>query len=1066
MILVTDKLSTESFHAFIDEQLTDEQFEQVEQLLDDIPEKIEEIQQCQIINERLREVFDPVVQEPMPDDLYQLALNGTVGESQFENDLSPDYVDNMDGLTDYNEQPENVEDHRYGLFDDNHGLDYEFNTTVEESDVLEEDSDEFADIEALGADDGLEDFDIDAFDTQQEEFSSFPDIFDESNGGDLDTPESYRSVKQSPMGEAALKSMEKLQLDSVGIEDGGNSESRKFSGRRRLKERRKSRLKRKKGNTRRSSIADILTEDNALELRDEEMAADSTSAANTRSGDTGEPTQKAEDIQQEVRAVRIDDKQTEVIEALTTGQTLELEPIENNERPAVDPTNDVQASKLATAATDSLSGQGVVDEIHAGKGNIRPDETYRPASEDVKTENVEANVITSEERPAEMAGLQHKNKARKNLKQDVKVKIKKTSAQASVKPAMQEQQASEIVNNVNERKSTASANQRQQPGSSSLQHDQRALNTGNTPNQSPSAPDDNSSILSNPEMELDDVISSQSGIKSFDEIPNKEAVLDYIDELSVGSDQSGFGTDDLDSEFEVHEVVKQFEQTADHTPQGYQQFEFESASSLFGGSVGQIKDQLLNSVDDIKSKASGFITSFSAKIKEKLNANQNVQYVDDFDQLQHASQSNDQGYTDQYQVQPETAYQLDQAKSESSEIEDFIEQAGNADLQAAQVPPSINELKFPKSKEQLLEEVESFQFASIRNPQVEERPEKKKKNIKSNESLEQIANFQFSSSAGDAVNSIEEPPELVNEVPEPDMQEQLAASESEFNEFANLEMPDSIQMQPAYLMEDSPGFLDKIKSKVEGFVARLKQPQQDQQGGPEQFHQETYQPPQPHMQTPVPEDNIPQHQLQEYTHKPLPPVFENIRRFVEEKLQGIAPENRSTIGGMILMVLGLVVGGAFVSLFDSEMSAISEDTMDQIAIDAHVLYNQEEQNFVGGTGTSTSEALQWLSARIGRPVMLADVQVSDFKYQKAIIIPTVYNYAAANIYVNKRKQSITLFVSAPVEDIQAAPLTCRIPAKVDGLCTWVSNSIRYTAIANLSLSRVRAFASEILSKTQ
>ena len=75
-MIVTDKLSTESFHAFIDEQLTDEQYAQVEAQLDAIPEKIEEIQQCHIINERLREVFDPIVEEPLPDDLQQLALYG------------------------------------------------------------------------------------------------------------------------------------------------------------------------------------------------------------------------------------------------------------------------------------------------------------------------------------------------------------------------------------------------------------------------------------------------------------------------------------------------------------------------------------------------------------------------------------------------------------------------------------------------------------------------------------------------------------------------------------------------------------------------------------------------------------------------------------------------------------------------------------------------------------------------------------------------------------------------------------------------------------------------------
>jgi len=77
-------------------------------------------------------------------------------------------------------------------------------------------------------------------------------------------------------------------------------------------------------------------------------------------------------------------------------------------------------------------------------------------------------------------------------------------------------------------------------------------------------------------------------------------------------------------------------------------------------------------------------------------------------------------------------------------------------------------------------------------------------------------------------------------------------------------------------------------------------------------------------------------------------------------------------------------------------------------------------------------------------------------------MPTMASFAATNIFENKAGQRITLMAIADLEGVPEVAISCRIPPEVDGLCSWVKGSVRYIAVANLSLSRVRSFSQQVI----
>ncbi|NOZ53353.1 MAG: hypothetical protein GXP08_09440 [Gammaproteobacteria bacterium] len=178
-----------------------------------------------------------------------------------------------------------------------------------------------------------------------------------------------------------------------------------------------------------------------------------------------------------------------------------------------------------------------------------------------------------------------------------------------------------------------------------------------------------------------------------------------------------------------------------------------------------------------------------------------------------------------------------------------------------------------------------------------------------------------------------------------------------------------------------------------------------------------------------------------------------------------AEKNIFGAGAISLVLIGIVIGVAMFALMSNPVTTpISSGGIQQLAINSHILYTQQDQNFIGESKTSIIESLQWLSARTGKPVRLADITVKGHRHKHSIIIPSTVNYATVNIYENIKKQKMTVVVAANVDGTIDSPLKCRIPSNIDGLCSWVKDSLDYVVVANLSLTRVREFSQSVLEK--
>ena len=163
-----------------------------------------------------------------------------------------------------------------------------------------------------------------------------------------------------------------------------------------------------------------------------------------------------------------------------------------------------------------------------------------------------------------------------------------------------------------------------------------------------------------------------------------------------------------------------------------------------------------------------------------------------------------------------------------------------------------------------------------------------------------------------------------------------------------------------------------------------------------------------------------------------------------------------------VVVAVLFLGVLIFAFVSGTGDVITSNRVDKLAIDAHILNTQFNSKIVPDADSAIIEKLQWFSARVGRKIRLADIKVEDFEFKKVSVMPTMASFAATNIFENKAGQRITLVVIPDIEGLIESPLSCRIPSDVDGLCVWVKDSVRYVAVANLSLSRVRSFSEQII----
>jgi len=818
MIVVTDKLSTESFHAFIDEQLSDEQYLQVEAQLDEIPEKVEEIQQCQIINERLREVFDPIVEEEIPDDLYELALYGITSEYQDEAEDYQQYGYEFDEATNtvsgFNDEIVSPMD--------------SFDTALELQDENFIDDDEFAELEQLSVagEQGLADFDIDNI--RDDAGNILPDIFGEAEKSNL-----YAATSQPAKTNDELSMLDEigaLSLEPLEAQDEAQSEQET------LQEAYDSRVS--------SEIAESEyyseNEDNYLDEAVDETAAELEL----------EPLEQAQESF-----------------SFETTDIPELNPEQNNDMAALLANEEEDAAQKqkrildTLEASEELSLESLDAELSAGAISPQPGETGEETLEE--TIEAEARSVDSADSENDAEEIQ------------IAAEITDDSEQLAVE--------ADNLHDENATETDAAGSMEEEPSPDAKVE----LTQTTTANQTAAR---------------NKIIKPGAAVSDMAEYPMDE-IVEQLDEITDDSDQAPpdvvaefFAGNKTEPDFEVSEVVKHFEEVADEFDQHYEQDPFDSPVA----NIKQKADDVLHSLN----------TRFSA------------------------------------------------LKSSFTRKDDSV--------------PDFNRAPPP------------FHAAASRR----EIPEQA---------------------------SIQPPITPVGE-------ESVDTTNIEF-EFDD---------EP-----NSEGISRKIGDTLKYYKEKISQGKSAET--------EEVAPAGNHM---VPHVEI--------------SGLEKYRRLISHNLEQVSPENRMTIGGAILLVIGLIVGGAAATIMSEQpVNVITPEKVEQLAVDAHVLYTQQNQDFAGNPSTSITESMQWLSARIGRQIRLADVQLEDFQQVRAIVMPTMVGYATANIFENKNHQSVTLLISAAAGPVANSPLVCRVPAGIDGMCSWVKDSVSYVAVANLSSSRVRAFSQSL-----
>ena len=845
-MILTDKLSTESFHAFIDEQLTDEQYTQIEAQLDEIPEKVEEIQQCQIINERLREVFDPIVEESIPEDLFELGMYGIISEEQ-------------DNLDDYS-QEYNYEENAMAFTAMEDDIESPLDSMESALDLQDEnfiDENEFSDIEALSVEEGLTDFDIDAL--GKDASNIIPDIFDENAAAS-----SGQTLKSSS---AASRQEEKEILDSIESLSLDASE-------------------------------DELTTTNNIPRPEESSLEDHI---------TNQYQTEQTAAEEEIPVTGTESASEQQIENIETSE-LELQPLDDVN------TDGVEETEIA-AKTEQVQEQDEIDQDHANKARIL---SNLEPMEELQLETLEelqnSGVI---QLPADSPLLQ------------------------------QEQQPETDATSASQQDNFESPKSRNvlgagQPGSGRDEPDLDTLDAGEAQSelfseyqgahQEPVEPGD---VLPQPEQ---DFLVQQQSSPTSNETAKESAAFEYAidepaDEMTDGDQAHGkkndipedvvaefFSGNKKESDFEVNEVVKQFEEVSeefDHL--GNDQFEND------------------NPITEIKYKAHEFLNVINSKftsIKNKLSSDSSETFPD-------------------FNKAP-PAYFDKQETSTSNEKDNF------EDI------PSIDD--FLAKDNEPLSPQKSDETFNVSSPIEADRPV---------DSVPESSSFGFD----------------------------LGSEEK----------------------ENTSGLGNKIGDTLKYYKQKM-------------------------TEMTVVESSESATGIEKY------------KLQISNTLQGVSQENRMTIGGAILLVIGLLVGGSVFSLTQDTSNIISNEKVEQLAIDAHILYTQQPQNFTGDSPTTIVESLQWFSARIGKQIRLADVQLEGFKHEKAILLPTMANYASANIFANSGNQKMTLLVASNVDGDPDSAMVCRIPANIDGLCSWTKDSVRYIVVANLSLSRVRGFSQALIEK--
>ncbi len=837
-MIVTDKLSTESFHAFIDEQLTDEQYAQVEAQLDEIPEKIEEIQQCHIINERLREVFDPIVEEPIPDDLFELGLYGL------------DQSDNA-GDDDFEERPVSYLE----LEEDIAAIDSLDIFTESEDGSFIDDTDP-SDLELLAQTEHLSEFDIDNLRHDPENI--IPDIFDDT-GADSETYSDTTTNEYEPEPGATDSADELLEtIDALSMELEKARESKQVQS-----------------DENESGLEPLSLEPESMES---ESYDDSSEHPLNETDDSGLELQSTDDEYDTDRLALLNESQL----------------------PADEPEDAIQQ----TAKDKVLDMLSTEEEL-----------TLEPLEEKSNDAFIQELELSAEEETRQFNKQQNKSVRPRNIRADQVVKDNHAEGGAKA------------------------------DGASSV------------------------SAKSSPATSFSGNDTFKQNFTSEEDLLPDDLVAEFFSE-NKGAD------------FEVNEVVKHFDEVSGN---------FDDDNQLFDeGPLANIKIRAQEFVSEASARIGDIKTTFLRKKTELMGRFGGSRADMDFNETSFASFSTSKTTVSSTDTLEDTL--------DLSGFDDFINQSKPTARQADNSSQDLNQSGKAGTDFQQDINLDSFKVDSVT---------KSESVIGDQDSYLDIDNNQQVPT---------QPKGSKTEIPEI-----TPAASHDFN--MNFGFDDG---------PDENNLVTKIGDTLRRYKQKLAEMRAATAEGSE------------NLADPATSE------FEKYKNAAL--TFAGKLQLSSIPKSGIAVV---VFGGLFLVGLVVYLGGG-------SGGAIDENQIEKLAIDTHLLNSQFNAKIAVDAESAIIEKLQWFSARIGRQVRLADIRVEDFEFKNVTVIPTMASFAATNTFENKAGQRITLLAIGDNDGAPEAAVSCKIPAEVDGLCSWVKGSVRYIAVANLSLSRVRSFSEQIV----
>lgn len=872
-MIVTDKLSTESFHAFIDEQLTDEQYVQVEAQLDAIPEKIEEIQQCHIVNERLREVFDSVVEEPLPEDLYELAIYGLDRQANIE-----DYDDQEDTPISYLE-----------LEDDLAAIDsLDIFSEEEVGDESLVDDTDVSDLEVLAQTEHLSDFDID--DLKNDSSNILPDIFDVSDDlpdeTDAEIEATAEASQQPDPTDGLLESIDELSLELEKAQQSKQVES--------------------------DTIA-LPAEDDAEQEKLDQVAVEDTSA----------------------------EYGTESLE-FALGEEDMLDSDQYNE----------QYEEPLPEVEDTLAAREEVLETLASEEEL----TLEPLDDSSDAAFIQQSETQEVEQQFSQSDNQQKASRPRNLREDLEPV--RFSSGPSEQAEVQDDQFYPGLPDTEE------------------QIQQSAI------------PADDNPVTENIEFSAQnefEMSGNKSGLKPEEAVP-VDLVAEFFDENKR-------------ADFEVNEVVKQFEEVS-------QNFDVpaEGGDHLFDdGPFAGLKYQLHQFIESAKAKVEYYESIFNQKKSQLLGKFGGGGSSIDFNRSPF-----------------EDSALLEAPKSPSVDTLDLsaFDDINKEPIKSKEKPDN----EFIEGSPQVVQPgsgIENVFGTESNEPNVSQADTK---------SNDQTAVYDGSRDFSDLSNAPAaefEHAEIVQHYDdEITNSHKVTGSRNEQASEFDFDLDVGGEETNGNLVSKFGDTLKRYKQKIAEMRANQAEVDEVEDAS----------------------------------------VFGNYKNTASTVLSNLSAGNDPKILAGAALIIGVVVVSFVLYLSGGSSDTISNERIDKLAIDTHLLNTQFNSKIVADADSAIIEKLQWFSARVGHPVRLADIRVEDFEFKKVSVLPTMTSFAAANIFENKAGQRITLLAIPDVESTSQSQLFCRIPAEVDGLCVWVKDSVRYIAVANLSLSRVRSFSEQIIEK--